>query len=301
MKKYKVLASTLVVALLSVGTLVPFTPSYYVDGVSGSDSNAGTSSGSPTKTLIPLSTGFVPHAGIGYKTVAGPFSAAQYAYAVFYDNSESHNPSLSANTLYMLLSSDGLQWARTAALYTPASGAFRDSSITQIAGTYYIAYTSGLSGTFAIISSPNMFNWTYLTAVNPGFGSSIDVWAPEWFIDTDGTVHVFFASDPSGTFKIYETHPTDGTLLTWSSPVLVLSAAGQNIDPYVVKISGTYYLWYSAGGYLSYASFKVEIICGHAAGGIGGNQILRIYRQLGNVVGTDTNYRSRGCRPRNGK
>src|ERR1039458_739385 len=195
MKTYTVLASTLIVALLSVGTLVPFTLSYYVDGVSGSDSNAGTSSGSPTKPLIPLSTGFVPHAGIGYKTVAGPFSAAQYAYAVFYDSSEAHN-TLTPFVLYMLLSSDGLQWARTAAVYTRASGGIlRDPSVAKIGSTYYVAYTAYASGgstsqAWEIASSPDMFNWTLLTSVPNSLGGTNN-WAPEFFIDTDGSVHVF--------------------------------------------------------------------------------------------------------------
>jgi hypothetical protein len=258
MNTYKVLASTLIVALLSVGTLVPFTLSYYVDGVSGSDSNAGTSSGSPTKTLIPLSTGFVPHAGIGYKTVAGPFSAAQYAYAVFYDSSEAHN-TLTPFVLYMLMSSDGLQWARTAAVYTrPSGGILRDPSITRVAGVYYLAYTAyssmGVVQPWEIASSPNMYDWSLLTAVPNSLGGTNN-WAPEFFIDTDGSVHVFFANDSSGAFHIYETHPTDGTLLYWSAPVAVLAAGGgQWIDPYVVKVSGTYHLWGSAGGYIYHAS-----------------------------------------------
>lgn len=165
---------------------------------------------------------------------------------------------------------------------------------------------SPLDGTFWMTATQcaygNVYDWQYtqcfmtgneitscnaLTTVNMrtnGLASSVHVWAPEWFIDPNGSgigaIHVYLSSSNTvaccSGFQIYETHPTSCTgndlaTCTWSTAALVTVTGEANIiDAYMVcKHSGdaapcdgdasdTYYLWYndksSATGCINYAS-----------------------------------------------
>jgi hypothetical protein len=132
----------------------------------------------------------------------------------------------------------------------------QEPSIIWNAGYWWICYTYGLlsdaSGTvFQIIRSPDLVNWTLVTSVSMSSITGVrHVWAPEFFVDDDGTVRVYVTCNTNGTltdgFVIYETHATNAALTTWSTPVLVTGTGlpSSILDAYMLKSGGTYYLWY---------------------------------------------------------
>ncbi len=163
--------------------------------------------------------------------------------------------------LYLHASNDGKKWSYLSQqpLYTPASGTLRDPSLMVIdpnafyspqpTTAYWLCHTNeGSPLGFDVISSPDLEAWTLVHHVDcTSIASLVHVWAPEWFIDSDGSVHVFVACSNSGTtaFQIYETHPTNAAMTTWSNPVLVTgtSLPTDIIDPFLVKAGSTYEIW----------------------------------------------------------
>jgi len=86
-------------------------------------------------------------------------------------------------------------------------------------------------------------------------------WAPEWFANDDGSLHVLVSASPWATNEhvIYEIHPLDPDNLAgnWSDPMRLTGSAfpifapaidsSQRVgayDPYVLKLNGVYHLWY---------------------------------------------------------
>ncbi|MDD5262095.1 MAG: family 43 glycosylhydrolase [Methylacidiphilales bacterium] len=165
--------------------------------------------------------------------------------------------------LYLFTSSDGKTFAPVAPgpVYSPINGNLRDPSIIRYGGRYYVCHTAGNFGQvnyFSIVSSPDLITWTKLTDVSmasiPGV---VYTWAPEWFIDDDGSVHIFASVSPTITSEnvIYEMHQqTAGDFTKWSAPVRLTGPAfpefapgtfpSGNYDAYVVKRDSTYYIFY---------------------------------------------------------
>jgi len=166
--------------------------------------------------------------------------------------------------LYLWQSTDGIDWnlLNGGPSYSAPEYVIRDPSIFKHTdGKYYICYTNNntspqnFTGTrFGVASSPDLVTWSHVCWVD--FGGAYYVWAPEWFVDTDGSVHVFVAVN----YQIKEVHPTDSTFTAWSSPVTITGTdlPASKIDPYMVKLGSTYHLWYKReiGGqnYIEYAS-----------------------------------------------
>lgn len=166
--------------------------------------------------------------------------------------------------LLLLGSNDGIIWNFLAPIkfYTaPGVDALRDPSIMRYNDVYWVCHSYAVD-TFNVINSPDLQNWTFVA--NPDMSSIPDighVYAPEWFIDSDDSVHVFVScndGDPVAGFKIYELHPTNESMTTWSEPVEVTGVGlpSSAIDPYMIKIGATYYLWYkdNTTEYICYAT-----------------------------------------------
>lgn len=130
--------------------------------------------------------------------------------------------------------------------YTPPSGLIRDPSVMRHSdGYYYVVYTTGWTGdTIGFARSADHTTWTFLRNVKVGLnGSTGSTWAPEWFKDTDGSVHVIYSASTTGTagqFRPYRVTATNADLSTWTSPV-ALGIAANYIDSFVVKSGGTYH------------------------------------------------------------
>ncbi|WP_201440897.1 glycoside hydrolase family 43 protein [Saccharothrix sp. 6-C] len=130
--------------------------------------------------------------------------------------------------------------------YTPPSGLIRDPSVIRHTdGYYYIVYTTNWTGdTIGFARSADYTTWTFLRNVVVGLnGSTGSTWAPEWFKDSDGSVHVVFSASTTGTagqFRPYRITATNSALSTWTSPT-PLGIPANYIDSHLVKVGGTYH------------------------------------------------------------
>lgn len=172
--------------------------------------------------------------------------------------------------LFLVTSTDGLHFVLMPANYTPTSGhVVRDPSIVKIGATWWVAHTNisfTASTSFDIAMSIDGVNFTYVTSVDcssvTGNTASSFAWAPEWFVDIDGSVHVLAALNSAVTpnFSIYEMHPTSSDFTSWSTPVMLTSVGGGSvqaniIDPFMVRVGTTYNLWFKASDQtIQYAS-----------------------------------------------
>ncbi|MFI9011059.1 glycoside hydrolase family 43 protein [Actinosynnema sp. NPDC053489] len=194
-----------------------------------------------TRTLLAALIGLVVAFGL-----VGPAPAAlaagpvpHYVMTAFTNSSESNMHVYdSANaTNFALVRSNA---------YTPPSGLIRDPSVLRHTdGYYYIVYTTGWTGnTIGFARSADYTTWTFLRNVTVGLnGATGSTWAPEWFKDTDGSVHVIFSASTTGTagqFRPYRITATNGSLSAWTSPV-ALGIPANYIDSFVVKAGGTYH------------------------------------------------------------
>lgn len=175
--------------------------------------------------------------------------------------------------LYLFTSTNGKQWnlLDTNSLYSGQT--LRDPSIIWYKNKYYIAHTKdyGQSGNFSILSSTDLLNWELVREVVACSGGRY-AWAPEFFIDTDGSVNIFVAcgyiwweggAHALGTgeeFKIYNVNATNDNLTSWTAPVNVTGnfnlTTNLTIDACMVKIGSTYYLYYTSPveSYIEYAT-----------------------------------------------
>lgn len=157
-------------------------------------------------------------------------------------------------TLRLGISAAGAKWLITGPLYTPPAGegsVLHDPSIIKWTdGNYYICYTSGSApnNSFGVARSPDLVNWTFVKSVAHGIAGGNQTWAPEWFVDTDGSLHVLVSVGPTGDTaqQIYEIHPTSTTDFSqpWSAPVQLGGLPANVIDPCMVKNGATYTLFY---------------------------------------------------------
>lgn len=190
-----------------------------------------------------------------YTGLPGPAPAPGYVLSSF-------NGAYPNDHFALFFSLGGIDWTGGAGNY---STPLRDPSITRINGTWWLAHTSIPDvSSFQVASSPDLRTWSNPITVTVLPLSALHCWAPEWFIDSDGSPHVTIAITQGGNlgpFTIYELHPTNADFTSWSAPSpLVITGEGNPIDPYLTKVAGTYYLWYVAWGasnpheYIQYAS-----------------------------------------------
>ena len=160
-------------------------------------------------------------------------------------------------SLQLMASEDGLNWIiMRADAYTPPSGDFRDPSIIKLGSTLWIVYTTAYSGAtgFGLAKSiDGGFTWSFVRNVTVD-GAATNTWAPEWFMDSDGSVHVLVGieTDTSngGNMHIFELHPTPSDPSgAWSAPVSIDGLQGwHQYDASITKIGNTYNIIYTDGG-----------------------------------------------------
>ena len=133
--------------------------------------------------------------------------------------------------------------------YAGPTAVLRDPSIMKHSdGKYYIAYTlqswTTTSASFAIASSTDLKNWTFRAEVPAEVPMVKYTWAPEWFKDTDGSIHLIVSIDPAGSadsdFRSYLYTASDDTLTQWGAPE-PLGIGPNYIDTFVVKVGAKYH------------------------------------------------------------
>ena len=155
--------------------------------------------------------------------------------------------------LYLSFSRDGINYQEVGgrkSLYTPP---YRggDYSIIHKNGYFWMVYTNIMpaefSNSFGLAKSANLVDWTFVADVPTTALANVNLtYAPEFFVDDDGTVSVFLGmtTTASPNFKTYRMVPSED-FSTWSAPVdTAISDLGSNYDPTVVRNGSTYYMVY---------------------------------------------------------
>lgn len=151
-----------------------------------------------------------------------------------------------ATNLYFLTSTDGLTWSLLASAIGSSDPSHRDPSPLWWHGAFWLAATRGDVAYWHLFRSTDGVTWTFVGA--PATTGATQTWAPHWFVDVDGSVHVLVACNAGG-WGIYEMHPLDDAMTTWSAPAWV-SGTGYSwpIDPNLVIVGSTYYLFWKDNG-----------------------------------------------------
>lgn len=154
--------------------------------------------------------------------------------------------------VYLMASPGGKRWNTIAPknIFDPVSGTQRDPSLLFHNGKYYIAHTNSTNTFWTLLVSTDLVAWSKLMDVDmTSIASVFRVWAPEFFVDDDGTIRVFTTCSTGGSttnFQVYEQHATASDLSAWSNPVIITgtSLRSNMIDAFVVKKNGQYHIWY---------------------------------------------------------
>jgi hypothetical protein len=179
--------------------------------------------------------------------ITGDGGPANYIFSTFGTRTNTAN----ASKLLIYTSTDGLNFILLSATggYAGPTGTLRDPSIMKHSdGRYYIAFTTpptagccGPESSFSIASSSDLANWTTLTTVNSGLTGTTNTWAPEWFKDVDGSIHILVNIDTaSSAFQTYDFKALDSTLKSFGGPT-PLGITGGYIDTFVVIVGTTYH------------------------------------------------------------
>ncbi|WP_037683543.1 glycoside hydrolase family 43 protein [Streptomyces griseus] len=165
--------------------------------------------------------------------------ATRYTMTAFTNSSESN--------LYVYDSPDATGFnLKKGPAYTPPSALIRDPSIFKHTdGFYYLTYTTNWTGnTIGFARSTDRVNWTFLYNYTIPISGLTRTWAPEWFIDTDGSVNVIVSLTTASTataFTPYKITATNSALTAWSAPTQLAGIGPNNIDTFVVKVGSTYH------------------------------------------------------------
>jgi beta-galactosidase GanA len=129
--------------------------------------------------------------------------------------------------------------------YTPPKGLIRDPSVMRHTdGWYYVAYTTGWVGnTVGLARSKDLTDWTFLRDVIVEVPGATNSWAPEWFVDQDGSVNLILSVSTTGqrgSFQPYRITAVDASLATWSPPKPLAGLGPNFIDTFVVREGGLY-------------------------------------------------------------
>jgi hypothetical protein len=135
------------------------------------------------------------------------------------------------------------------AAYTPPAGRIRDASVIRHTdGYYYVTYTTrtwqDTSTTIGFARSTDRVNWTFLYDHPVPIANLSRAWAPEFFVDGDGSVHVIVSCSTTNdewVFTPYRLRATNSALTTWSSPVALTGIGANHIDTFLVRTGSTYH------------------------------------------------------------
>ncbi|MFG6413172.1 beta-galactosidase [Roseateles sp. DC23W] len=152
----------------------------------------------------------------------------------------------SQNKLSLFSSTDGVTFTSLASeAYQPPKDLLRDPSIIRGAdGLYYIAYTTNWDGsTFGIAKSADLKTWSHVGDVTVKLPGVTNVWAPEWFRDADGSLHLVMSLSKGGTkgpFAAYTVKALDAGFTKFADPVPMAGLDKNYIDTFVVLDGGRY-------------------------------------------------------------
>lgn len=135
------------------------------------------------------------------------------------------------------------------AAYTPPADRIRDASVFRHTdGAYYLTYTThtwqDASTTIGFARSTDRTTWTHLYDHTVPIADLSRAWAPEWFVDTDGSVNVVVSCSVTSdewNFTPYLLRATTSALTAWTAPTALAGIGPNHIDTFIVKIGSTYH------------------------------------------------------------
>ncbi|WP_406364817.1 glycoside hydrolase family 43 protein [Streptomyces sp. NBC_00645] len=136
-----------------------------------------------------------------------------------------------------------------ASAYTPPSNRIRDASVFKHTdGYYYVTYTThtwqDVSTTIGFARSADRVNWSFLYDYTVPVAGLSRAWAPEWFVDSDGSVDIIVScslTSDEWIFTPYLLKATNSALTAWSSPTALTGIGPNHIDTFVVRTGSTYH------------------------------------------------------------
>ncbi|MFC8201892.1 AbfB domain-containing protein [Streptomyces sp. NPDC057298] len=196
---------------------------------------------------------------LGTASAAAPPSGSATRYTIV--------PFLNSNdgTVNVYQSDDATDFrlARASA-YTPPANRIRDASIFKHTdGYYYITYTThtwqDTSTTIGFARSSDRTNWTFLYDYTVPIANLSRAWAPEWFVDSDGSVNILVSCSTTNDewiFTPYRLRATNSALTAWTSPVAMSGIGANHIDTFVVRTGSTYHAFTKneTSKYIEYAT-----------------------------------------------
>ncbi|MET9441224.1 glycoside hydrolase family 43 protein [Streptomyces sp. NPDC006610] len=196
-------------------------------------------------TALPASALALGEAGpLGVAHAAAPpsGSATRYTIVPFLDSDD--------GTVNVYQSDDATDFRllRSAA-YRPPAHRIRDASILKHTdGLYYLVYTTrtwqDTSTTIGFARSADRLDWTFLYDHPVPIAGLSRAWAPEWFVDADGSVHVIVScstADNQWIFTPYRMRAANSALTAWSPPVALTGIGANRIDTFIVRTGSTYH------------------------------------------------------------
>ncbi len=191
-------------------------------------------------------TGNAPSSHVARSAIAVPGTSSYeeredtplFTFTVFTNSSQSN--------MYVYQSNDGLKYYQLAGpAYTPPTGLVRDPSIMHYHDRYYVTYTTNWTGnTIGIATSSDRIHWTFLRNIT--LPSTVyETWAPEWFLDTNGSVNIIVNLNSTDTgdahFIPQKITALNSSLSSWSDPTPLIGLSPNYIDTFVVKVGNTYH------------------------------------------------------------
>ncbi len=169
----------------------------------------------------------------------------------------------SIETLRLFITSDGLSFrdlyaGQITVTGLDASETIRDPDIIAHGGRFYIAYTrsggvhglGGEQGNIGVLVSDDLKGWSLYTHIHvpailtdPG-----KIWAPKWFTDVDGSIHLIasVSYSPYTLFAPYVAHALTDDFRQWSAFTAIGTDIGASsaIDYFLLRVGATYHLFF---------------------------------------------------------
>lgn len=191
-------------------------------------------------TAIGLALAAAPVAGRQAEPQAAPQDSAGQPYVLTaFRNGD-------ARTMGVWTSQDAARFAPLdLSAYTPPSGLIRDPSVIRHSdGWYHVVYTTDWNNDeIGFARSRDLTSWSHVQNLRVPLDGITNTWAPEWFVDEDGTTHIIYSisrNGPHGQFQPHVITALDDTLTRWSAPRPLAGLGPNYIDTFIVREGGLY-------------------------------------------------------------
>jgi hypothetical protein len=168
--------------------------------------------------------------------------------------------------LHILKSHDGVSFKNVKTGATDhvfagkSDGGVIEPALMYYRGSFYCVYRQGVDHTLEVAVSADLITWTDLVTLTMVDEDRVSVNSPNWFTDSDGSVHILAGlTDEEGGAQLAEIHPdavdpaTWGNAANWSVYTTIDDDQGVpspvvGLHPAIVKINGVYHLVYGEEG-----------------------------------------------------